>query len=146
MFLSRAVWSPSRCPDCGSAVLHMNSDVLHQSQSYYSCSLALGRGSGGWMELLSDFTASADIYHRGTWLSHQCLCSELALKIRLINIKATEAKVLTSLANEQFLIWCSSRPGNKGGRPSTEINQRQHLRCPNKTNRSTRARSRTLLT
>lgn len=57
-----AALSPSQRPDLGPAVSHMNYDVLHQSQSYYSCSFALGRGSSGWMELLSDFTVPQRIY------------------------------------------------------------------------------------
>lgn len=55
--------------------------------------------------------------------------------------KETEANSLAFLANSQFLIWCSSRPGNEGGKHNMETNQRQqHPRCINKTNRSTRAR------
>lgn len=75
------VLRPSQRPGFGSAVSRMNYDVLHQSQSYYSCSFALGRGSRGWMELLSDFTVPQRIYisegpgcHAGARL---CLTLEL---------------------------------------------------------------------
>lgn len=80
LFFCGALW-PSQRPGFGAAVSRMNYDVLHQSQSYYSCSFALGRGSRGWMELLSDFTAPQRIYisegpgcHAGARL---CLTPEL---------------------------------------------------------------------